>query len=101
MFIDRIDISRGHYILSLNDEELRAEIYDPDEINENGGAVNFENYIKSVKKFITLLLLNKGELKRSYKFSNKLKICGRRFVKGFGVQTLQHKLRGFLVHNKY
>ena len=101
MFVDKIDIERARYILSLPDDEIKAEIYDPEELNQSGTALNFDTYIKSVKKFLTLIILKKGEMPRSYKYSNKLKTCGRRFVKGFGVQSLQHKLRGFLVHNKY
>ena len=99
-FEERIDVDNAKYILNLPDEYLKSEMYDPEEI-ENGGTWNSEVYIKSLKKYLKYAIFKGGKVKQSYKYSNALKDKGRLYVKGFGIQSTQFKIRGFLVSKYY
>ena len=100
-FEEEANVERCKYILKLQDDILLSEIYDKDEINEDGVYWNSENYIKNIKKFCSKMIKNNGKLTQHYKYSNRLKTQGRKYVRGFGIQSLQHKVRGFLIGDIY
>jgi len=100
-FEERIDLTRAKYILNLPNDKIESEMYDPEETNEHGDKWDTENYITRIKRFLKLAVLQKGQIKQHYKFSKRLGNSGRKLVKGFGVQSLQHKLRGFLIKDFY
>ena len=100
-FEERIDLTKAKYILNLPNDKIESEMYDPEETNQQGDKWDTENYITRIKRFLKLAVLQKGQVKQHYKFSKRLGNSGRKFVKGFGIQSLQHKLRGFLVKDFY
>jgi len=100
-FEERIDLTKAKYILNLPNDKIESEMYDPEETNQQGDKWDTENYITRIKRFLKLAVLQKGQVKQHYKFSKRLGNSGRKFVKGFGVQSLQHKLRGFLIKDYY
>ena len=100
-FIEEIPLYKAKYILSLPNDVILNEMFDKDEMIEGNGKFDYDTYIKGVKSFCKRVVASKGEVKQSYKFSNRLGDCGRQFVKGFGIQSLQHKLRGFLCSDNY
>tara|TARA_R100000655_G_scaffold109684_2_gene164938 strand:+ start:2953 stop:5178 length:2226 start_codon:yes stop_codon:yes gene_type:complete len=98
---ERIDIENVKYLLNLPDDFLKSEMYDPEELMACGGSWNSEIYIKSLKKYLKYAIFKGGKVKQSYKYSNALKDKGRLYVKGFGIQSMQFKIRGFLVSRFY
>jgi len=100
-YIESVPIERVQYILSLPDDVILCEMYDADELTNTGGKWNTTTYIRQIKDYCKRLKLGKGTVKQTYKFSNRLKDVGRQFVNGFGIQSLQHKLRGFFCEDNY
>ena len=101
-YLEDISIERANYILSLPDDIILSEMYDPEELSQVDHVKNNTvTYLKNIKAFCKRIKANKGIVKQTYKYSNRLGDCGRLFVKGFGIQSLQHKLRGFLCSDKY
>lgn len=101
LFRESISIQKAKYLYSLPNEIIKSEMYDSEELDENGKKWDADIYIKSIKKFLKRVIVEKGILKQKYKYSNRLKNKGRKYICGFGVQSLQHKLRGFLVSDYY
>ena len=101
-YLEDISIERANYILSLPDDIILSEMYDPEELSQVDHVKNNTvTYLKNIKAFCKRIKANKGIVKQTYKYSNRLGDCGRLFVKGFGIQSLQHKLRGFFCSDKY
>ena len=100
-FTESIPLHKAKYILSLPDDIIREEMYDPEELQTFDSTWNTETYIKNIKNFCKRVIANNGTVKQTYKHSNRLLDCGRLFVKGFGIQSMQYRLRGFLCSDNY
>ena len=100
-FTESIPLHKAKYILSLPDDIIREEMYDPEELLTFDSTWNTETYIKNIKTFCKRVVANNGTVKQTYKHSNRLLDCGRLFVKGFGIQSMQYRLRGFLCSDNY
>ncbi len=100
-FLESIPLYKAKYILSLPNDIIIDEMYDPEELMNMDSKFNKETYVNNLKTFCKRVVANNGEVKQTYKYSNRLMDCGRQFVKGFGIQSLQHKLRGFLCKDNY
>ena len=98
---DRINIANAEYLLKLPSDYIKDEIYKKDEVNESGDTWDFDTYIDNLKKWLNVIIKKKGVLNQKYKYSKKLKNCGRQYVSKFGVQSLQNDLKGFLCSNIY
>ena len=98
---DRINVANAEYLLKLPSDYIKDEIYSKDEVNESGDVWDFETYIDNLKKWLNVIIKKKGVLNQKYKYSKKLKNCGRQYVSKFGVQSLQNDLKGFLCSNIY
>ena len=105
-FTEKINVKRAKKILSMNDEDIIKQIYDENEVNQDGRKYNQkekETYIKNVKDYCKLAIINKGVIPQQYKYSKSLseKKQGRIYVRKFGIQSLQKKLRGYLSGEYY
>ena len=98
---ERLNVERCEYILGLPQERLIDDIYDIDEINQNGEKWNMDDYFNKLKYFLSQVKKNKGIYNQSYKYSKNLKDKGRQYVKKFGIQSLQRDIRGFLCQEYY
>ena len=98
---DRINVANAEYLLKLPNDYIKDEIYNKDETNESGDTWDFDTYIDNLKKWLNVIIKKKGVLNQKYKYSKKLKNCGRQYVNKFGVQSLQNDLKGFLCSNIY
>lgn len=99
-FIEKINKDYCDYLLQLTDDDLINVIYDYDNtIDENGKKWNVDTYIKQVKSYLKKIKKNNYSIRQYYKYSRQQENKGRIFVKGFGVQSLQYKLRGALLKN--
>lgn len=60
-----------------------------------------ETHINCLLKYLSKAEKQKGVIKTSYKYSTKMKDCGRIYVKVFGIQSLKRDVRGFLCSDNY
>jgi len=94
-FTEKINEENCDYLLSLSDETLENEIFDPNElIDESGQKFNKTNYCKYVKKILRQFKKNNYKLSRKYHQNNNM---GRLYVVDGGVQSFQNKIKGFLM----
>ena len=99
-FTEYLNKDAVDYLCSLSEKQLKDIIYDNAEIcDQNGDTYDVKIYIKMVMKYLKEMKKKNYVMKKSYKYSTSLAKNkeGRLFVKGFGVQSLQFMLRGFLL----
>jgi len=68
--------------------------------DDAGREMTIPQYTKCMKKLFNELRLHPIQV-REYKFSEKLRIDGRLFCKGFGIQSLKSSFRGYLCGEFY
>ena len=104
-FEEKINVSNAKRLLGLKDERLK-EIIDPSGDKFQDGEELFKNidtYIKSLKYWLIKAISQmnkKGYIEAKYQYSRKLKDCGRKYVKSFGIQKLKKNLRGYLIKDE-
>ena len=100
---EKIDEERAKFILSLKKQDKVKLIWDSCKNTSNKGEKWYDQktYLKKVDEYCSHSLNNSGVTKIAYDFSKKMKTNGRLFVKGFGLQGMEKKLRCFLVNNGY
>jgi len=100
-FYESVDLEVAQYLSKLPEDYFINNIFNKDEIKEDGTKYDTKTYIKNVKTWLNKIIATKGTIKTSYKYSSVLKDHGRQYVKGFGIQSLQKELRGILCKNLY
>ena len=105
-YTEKVNVNRAKKIISMNDEDIIKQIYDENEVNQDGKKYTpkeKETYIKNVKDYCKLAILNNGIIHQKYKYSKSLseQKQGRIYVNKFGIQSLQKKLRGYLSGEYY
>ena len=91
---ESIIIKNAKYVLSLSLSKFKTLMYDKNETTKNGDKYPVEVYHNQVRNFLIRSIENNGNVKSSYKQKNNQ---GRFYVSKFGIQSLQYKLRGFLI----
>ena len=91
---ESIIIENAKYVLSLSLSKFKTLLYDKNETTKNGDKYSVEVYHNQVRNFLIRSIENNGNVKSSYKQKNNQ---GRFYVSKFGIQSLQYKLRGFLI----
>lgn len=99
-FNEKIDLLRAKFVLSLNFNDFKSTFWKKKEILECGHKWKLDIYHKAVCKYLKIMIFNKGVMQRKYKYGKQL-TGGRMYVDGFGVQSLQHRLRNFLIEPIY
>ena len=101
-FSEKLDVSKSVFLKSLNIDDLISLVWSDDEYNEDGEKWNKDTYIKQIGEFLTKVIKKNGIIdNQGYKFSCILKDKGRQYIKRFGIQSLQHDLRDFLIRHRY
>ena len=101
-FTEYLDVKNCKYLINLGNDRIMAEMYDPIEVNEMGFKIkDIDGYINRIKTFCKRAIFNKGEVIQKYYYSKKLQNKGRLFVRGFGLQSCQTSIRGFLIDKSY
>jgi hypothetical protein len=96
-----LEMAKFIYSTSVNDiDTFKTLLYDNEEVDENGGKYPFKTYYKNVMGYLEKVIDEKGNTLVSYKKSVESP-QGRDFVKGFGIQSLQFKVRGALCRDIY
>jgi len=99
-FVDIVNVTKAKYIYNLTLDDFKFKFWKDSEVDENGRSYKLKTFYNLVRKFCGEVIRNKVDgkdyalIKRKYRYSNGK--CGRIFVNGFGVQTLQGNLRKFL-----
>ena len=95
-FTEEIDIEKARYIYSLSLEEFKSVIYDKDEVSDDNQKYTIATYYSNVMKWLEIMIDKNGvDNNKCYKKA-KGSTIGREYVRKFGIQSLQHALRGFL-----
>ena len=100
-FNESINLDNAMYLSKLTDDYFIDNIFDKDEIQQDGSKYDTKTYIKNVKTWLNKIIASKGTIKTNYKYSSVLKDHGRLYVKKFGIQSLQSDIRGFLCNELY
>jgi len=99
MINERIDKNMCDYLLKLNKDDLFNIVYDVNDIINDESSI--KNYMKRIHYYLKSMKDNNYQMIKKYKYSNHLKTCGRLYVIGFGIQSLQSKLRASLIYNTF
>ena len=91
---ESIIIENARYVLSLSLSKFKTLMYDKNETNQNGDKYTIDVYHNQVRNYLIRCIENNGNVKSTYKQKNNQ---GRYYVSKFGIQSLQYKLRGFLI----
>lgn len=101
-FVEYVNIENAKYFINLTNERIMSEMYDPLETDQNGYKIkDIDGYINRIKKYCKRAIFNKGKVSQKYYYSKKLNNKGRLFVRGFGLQSIQNDIRGFLINKDY
>lgn len=101
-FTEFVNVDNCKYIINLTNERIMSEMYDPLETDQLGFKIkDIDGYIDRIKRYCKRAIYNKGEVIQKYYYSKKLNNKGRLFVRGFGLQSCQNAVRGFLVDKSY
>ena len=100
-FREMINPKRAKYLLSLQDREIKKIFWEKDENDEDGEKWDWKIYLKSIREFLRKAVLeideeSKIEYERKYKYATGRKY-GRLYTRTFGIQSLQGRLRNFLI----
>jgi len=88
------------YLLSLSKMELKSIIYDSSEYSKEGNTYSWEVYHSQIIKYLKLVISQNGEMPMTYKYA-KNRTEGRQYSSDFGIQNLQHKIRTFIIDDRY
>ncbi len=101
-FSEKLDVSKSVFLKSLNIDDLIDLVWSEDEYNKDNEKWNKDTYIKQIGEFLTKVIKKNGIIdNQQYKYSSILKDKGRQYIKRFGIQSLQHDLRDFLIRHRY
>ena len=101
-FSEKLDVSKSVFLKSLNIDDLIDLVWSEDEYNKDNEKWNKDTYIKQIGDFLTKVIKKNGSIdNQEYKYSSILKDKGRQYIKRFGIQSLQHDLRDFLIRHRY
>ena len=100
-FREMINPKRAKYLLSLPDREIKKIFWDKDEQDWDGEKWDWRTYLKSIRSFLRDAVLEideegKIEYERKYKYATGRRY-GRLYTRIFGIQSLQARLRNFLI----
>lgn len=102
-YLETVDLEMARYIYSTtvkDKDTFKNMLYDEDEKTEEGGKYPFTTYYKNVMNYLEKVINNKGKIFVTYKKASGTDE-GRDYAVGFGIQSLQYKLRGALCRNLY
>ena len=100
MMKEYLKIKECKYLLTLTKLELKAIVYDSSEYKEDGSLYSWNNYHSQVIKYLKQVIHNKGVMDVDYKYASGNDF-GRLYSKEFSLQSLQHKIRGFITDDSY
>ena len=98
---EEIDVGRAKQLLSLPNDEFESIVWSDEQCMKGEKELTKEGYIKLLRGYCELSIQNDGINMVTYHYSKAMKTDGRRFAKPFGLQSIKHVVRGYLVGDKY
>lgn len=100
-FTEKVNVKKALKIANLTTQEIKATFWDKDELSRDSNEKwNWSSYILNIRSFLKKIIHSKGETKQTYKFG-KMNYEGRLYVNGFGIQSLQNKIRNYICNDYY
>ena len=100
-FTEKINSSKALKVAKLSNLELKEIFWNKDEINKaNNEKWSWTIYLTNIRRFLKLIVSKNGKIENTYKYG-KLNYDGRLYVNGFGVQSLQNKIRNYICNDYY
>ncbi len=99
-FTDIVNVTKAKYIYNLTFSDFKHNFWTKDELDQNSKSWDLKIYFNQVRKFCGEVIRNKIDdkdyalIKKKYRYSTGKN--GRIYVNGFGIQSLQNKIRKFL-----
>mgnify|MGYP003119869985 FL=1 len=100
-FNDKVSVINAKYIYNLDFNTFKATFWDKNELNQCNNKWDLKVYFNCVRKYCQEVIRGQKDnqpfsiIKKNYNYSGSNK-AGRIYVSGFGIQSLQNKLRKFL-----
>ena len=100
-FLEVVNVKNAKFILNSDYAEFKSLFWDKDEVNVSGDKWDLKVYYTQVRQYCKRVVKNRvkskqyAEIEQSYKHAAGA-ISGRLYVSGFGVQSLQNRIRKFL-----
>jgi len=97
-YTEQVNVNCARAILMMDSNEFKNMFWDKKELDKEGKKWNLSTYCKSVRQYCGLVLKKKGILNHQYKYavSTSNQKQGRIYVRGFGIQSLQVRLRSYM-----
>ena len=95
--VEKVDKRAAEYVLSLSYDDFVSMFWSADELKDDGTTWDLAKYHDSVISWLEIIVTQSNEQKITYKHASQ-QTTGRQYVTKFGVQSLQHRLRSFLVN---
>jgi len=92
---EKINIIRAKRLLALEVAEIKLKFFEKTEIDKDNNKWSATSYIKSIKLLCSHAIRNGGKYKVKYSHGDGLQ--GGRYYGGTCIQSLQYKLRAFLL----
>lgn len=99
-YYETINEANAKYILTLTYEQFETMFWNKAELSKNNESFKLNVYHKSIQKYLRKMVTSKCTMKQTYEHANGCD-SGRLYVKGFGIQSLQHNVRDFLIKGIY
>jgi len=100
-FTEKINCSKALTVSKLSNLELKDIFWEKDEINKlSNEKWNWSTYLTSIRRFLKEAINKNGIIKNTYKYG-KTNYDGRLYVSGFGLQSLQNKIRNYVCNDFY
>ena len=99
-YTERLSRDKCYNVLALTQREFKTTFFEKDKVNKSGDKMESQQYFNAVRKYIRYAVSKNCVVDRSYGFAKDQK-SGRRYVKGWGLQNLQKKLRNYVAGDLY
>ncbi len=100
-FTEKINCSKALKVAKLSNSELKDLFWNKDEINKAYNEKwSWTTYLTSIRRFLKIIVSKNGKIENTYKYG-KYNYDGRLYVNGFGVQSLQNKIRNYICNDYY
>ena len=98
-FREMVSVKKARFILTHTDSQIKKMFWDEGELNEDGGKWDWKVYVRSIRIWLKNVIEDGDELEKQYRYGAG-RLCGRLYVKDFGVQSCQQRLRDFSLDNE-
>lgn len=98
-FTEQLNVQKCKNVLNLSKGDMKDIFWDGEAVIEKGQWKENE-YIAYIKKFLREVVQTNGLIDREYRFQGSIP-QGRIYVKGGGLQPIQHKLRAYIAGEYY